>query len=100
MAARLSTYLDLLYQDLIRGRQLGRCRRLPPVQPLVLYNGRRRWTAPTDLAHLIEAGPPGLEMTRTEALTNRKRGAWRSFDLQDYPLHPSERSVSGCSCAW
>ncbi len=26
MAARLSTYLDLLYQDLIRGRQLGRRR--------------------------------------------------------------------------
>jgi predicted transposase YdaD len=41
MAARLSTYLDLLYQDLIRGRQLGRRRRLPPVLPIVLYNGRR-----------------------------------------------------------
>ena len=64
MAARLSTYLDLLYQDLIRGRQLGRRRRLPPVLPLVLYNGRRRWTAPTDLADLIESGPAGLDAYR------------------------------------
>jgi predicted transposase/invertase (TIGR01784 family) len=64
MAARLSTYLDLLYQDLIRGRQLGRRRRLPPVLPLVLYNGRRRWTAPTDLADLIEPGPAGLDAYR------------------------------------
>ena len=61
MAARLSTYLDLLYQDLIRGRQLGRRRRLPPVLPIVLYNGRRRWTAPTDLADLIEPAPAGLD---------------------------------------
>jgi hypothetical protein len=64
MAARLSTYLDLLYQDLIRGRQLGRRRRLPPVLPIVLYNGRRRWTAPTDLADLIEPGPAGLDAYR------------------------------------
>ena len=68
MAARLSTYLDLLYQDLIRGRQLGHRRRLPPVLPIVLYNGRRRWTAPTDLADLIEAGPPGLDAYRPQLL--------------------------------
>lgn len=61
MAARLFTYVDLLYQDLIRNRHLGRRRRLPPVLPIVLYNGRRRWTAPTDLGDLIESGP--LELT-------------------------------------
>ena len=65
MAARLSTYLDLLYQDLIRSRQLTRPhRRLPPVLPVVLYNGRRRWTAPTELAELIEPGPSGLDAYR------------------------------------
>jgi predicted transposase/invertase (TIGR01784 family) len=64
MAARLFTYLDLLYQDLIRGRQLGRRRRLPPVLPIVLYNGQRSWTAPIDLADLIEPGPAGLDAYR------------------------------------
>ncbi|WP_295407575.1 Rpn family recombination-promoting nuclease/putative transposase [uncultured Thiocystis sp.] len=77
MAARLSTYVDLLYQDLIRARQFARRRpegatraapraprRLPPVVPLVLYNGRRPWTAPRDLADLIEPGPPTLEACR------------------------------------
>jgi len=39
----------------MRGRQWvrdspgGRGRRLPPVVPVVLYNGRRRWTAATEL---------------------------------------------------
>ena len=64
MAARLFTYLNLLYQDLIRGRQLGRRRRLPPVLPIVLYNGQRSWTAPIDLADLIEPGPAGLDAYR------------------------------------
>ena len=64
MAARLFTYVDLLYQDLIRNRQLGRRRRLPLVLPIVLYNGRRRWTAPTDLGALLEPGPAGLAAYR------------------------------------
>ncbi len=33
---------------------------MPPVVPIVLYNGRRRWTATTELADLIAPGPPGL----------------------------------------
>lgn len=68
MAGCLLTYIDLLYQDLIRSRQLpGRPKRLPAVLPIVLYNGRRPWTAPTDLAELIEPGPPGLEAYRPQA---------------------------------
>jgi hypothetical protein len=71
MAARLSTYLDLLYQDLIRNRQWVRSRqfrdrRLPPVAPVVLYNGLRRWTAATELAELIAPGPTGLEVYRPQ----------------------------------
>ncbi len=66
MAMRLFTYIDLLYQDLIRSRQLGRPRRLPSVLPIVLYNGRRRWTAPTDLEALIEPGPAGLAAYRPQ----------------------------------
>jgi predicted transposase/invertase (TIGR01784 family) len=67
MAMRLLTYINLLYQDLIRGRQLGWPRRLPSVLPIVLYNGRRRWTAPTDLDALIEPGPAGLAAYRPRA---------------------------------
>ncbi|MFZ1641146.1 MAG: Rpn family recombination-promoting nuclease/putative transposase [Candidatus Contendobacter sp.] len=66
MAMRLFTYIDLLYQDLIRSRQLGRPRRLPSVLPVVLYNGRRRWMAPTDLEALIEPGPAGLAAYRPQ----------------------------------
>jgi hypothetical protein len=74
MAARLSTYVDLLYQSLIRTRQFVRRRddasgpvrsrpprRLPPVIPVVLYNGRRPWRAPLELADLIQPCPPALE---------------------------------------
>lgn len=67
MAARVFTYIDLLYQDLLRGRQLGLSRRLPSVLPIVLYNGRRRWTAPTELDALIEPGPASLAAYRPQA---------------------------------
>jgi predicted transposase/invertase (TIGR01784 family) len=67
MAARVFTYIDLLYQDLIRSRQLlGKPRRLPAVLPIVLYNGRRPWTASTDLESLIEPGPPSLAPYRPQ----------------------------------
>ncbi|GAB6042682.1 hypothetical protein JCM17961_33590 [Endothiovibrio diazotrophicus] len=65
MAVRLLTYLGLLYQDLIkRGRMKPRAQ-LPPVLPLVLYNGVPRWGAPLEIGELIEPAPGGLEaMTR------------------------------------
>jgi hypothetical protein len=34
------------------------------VLPIVLYNGRRHWTAPTDLADLIDPAPAGLDAYR------------------------------------
>jgi predicted transposase YdaD len=59
MAVRIMTYVGLLYQDLIRQKQVLPERRLPPVLPVVLYNGDGRWTAATDVADLIPP-PPGL----------------------------------------
>jgi hypothetical protein len=53
MAVRLMVYVGLLYQSLIQSRQLLPAGHLPPVVPIVLYNGRRRWTAPRDVAPLI-----------------------------------------------
>jgi hypothetical protein len=60
MAVRLMSDIGLLYQDLIKTRQPLPDKRLPPVFPVVLYNGDRRWRAPTELAELIATLPGGL----------------------------------------
>jgi hypothetical protein len=60
MAVRLLTYIGLLYQDLIRQGVTAATGRLPPVLPIVLYNGKPRWTAATELYDLIEPAPGRL----------------------------------------
>ena len=60
MAVRLLTYTGLLYQDLIRSQSLHEAR-LPPVLPIVLYNGETRWTAAVELTELIEPAPAELQ---------------------------------------
>jgi predicted transposase/invertase (TIGR01784 family) len=61
MAVRMLAYVGLLYQDVIRAGRLGVGDKLPPVLPIVLYNGQPRWNAPEDIAELIAAAPTGLE---------------------------------------
>lgn len=58
MAVRLLTYIGLLYQDLIQHARPQPHERLPPVLPIVLYNGEERWWARTDLAELLEPELP------------------------------------------
>ena len=41
MAVRLLAYTGLLYQDLFRRGKVGPDGKLPPVLPVVFYNGRR-----------------------------------------------------------
>jgi hypothetical protein len=56
MALRFGTYVHLLYEQLVReGRLIGG--RLPPVFPLLLYNGDDHWNAATDLNTLIALPP-------------------------------------------
>ena len=57
MAVRMMTYVGLLYQDLIRRKEVLPDKHLPPVLPIVLYNGDARWTAATDVAALIPRVP-------------------------------------------
>lgn len=57
MAVRIMTYVGLLYQDLIRRGDLTGDRKLPPVLPIVLYNGDATWSAATDIATLIPKVP-------------------------------------------
>lgn len=57
MAVRIMTYVGLLYQDLIRRNDVLPDRKLPPVLPVVLYNGDATWSAATDIAQLIPKAP-------------------------------------------
>ena len=60
MALRVLAYVALLYQDLIREGLVQTGARLPPVMPIVLYNGDPPWTATRSLNALMEP-LPGLE---------------------------------------
>jgi hypothetical protein len=60
MAVRMMTYLGLLYESLIPRHQTPEGL-LPPVLPLVLYNGNVRWGAAQDIAELVET-VPGLQL--------------------------------------
>lgn len=68
MAVRVLAYLGLLYQDIIRAGGLTAGRKLPPVLPVVLYNGKPRWNAPEEVADLIAAAPSGLDRYRLRYL--------------------------------
>lgn len=60
MALRMQVYIGLLYQDLVRRGELGGDGKLPPVLPLVFYNGRARWNASMELAGMIAPAPDGI----------------------------------------
>ena len=58
MAVRLLTYVGLLYQDLAAAGEIPPGGYLPPVVPIVLYNGEKGWWAKTSLDELIEPDLP------------------------------------------
>jgi predicted transposase YdaD len=60
MALRMHVYVSLLLHDLQRQNQLSPEGKLPPVLPIVLYNGAKAWSAATDLADLLASAPEGL----------------------------------------
>ena len=60
MALRILTYTSLLYQELVRNDALDTGGRLPPVLPVVLYNGEARWRAAVEVGELI--APVGPEL--------------------------------------
>ena len=82
MAVRILVYTGLLYQDLIRRGALGDGGRLPPVLPVVLYNGRPGWTAPVEVADLI--APVGEALARYQPSQRYfllDEGRWGEDDL-------------------
>jgi hypothetical protein len=60
MALRMQTYVGLLCQDLVKRHELSPGLLLPPVLPLVLYNGAPRWNASLELAQLLMQAPAEL----------------------------------------
>jgi len=61
MAVRMMAYIGLLYQDLIRAKEIQPDGKLPPVMPVVLYNGARPWSAGEEISELIASVRGGLE---------------------------------------
>ena len=57
----MMVYIGLLYQDLIKRKEVLADGRLPPILPIVLYNGNQRWTSVTDVAELIPIVPGLVE---------------------------------------
>jgi hypothetical protein len=73
MALRMRRYVDEFYEYLLQAEK-PRPRFLPPVFPLLVYNGKRPWTAPTDFAELIfpNLGPAWTHSFRYCAIVERE----------------------------
>lgn len=104
MALRMMVYVGLLYQDLIRQKQLVPGGLLPPVLPIVLYNGEPRWRAPTTLRELLPKVPAFLAPFQPQmSYLLIDEGAYSPMTLDalprnlaaaifklEQPLHPQE----------
>ncbi|MEC4766451.1 Rpn family recombination-promoting nuclease/putative transposase [Halomonas sp. CUBES01] len=60
MPVRLMHYAACFYSELFKQKVITPGQGLPPVFPVVLYNGSDRWTASLDLYDMITPEPPGL----------------------------------------
>lgn len=58
MAVRMLVYVGLLYEHLYtQDTSIARSRGLPPILPIVLYNGSPRWSAQTSTRDMINVDP-------------------------------------------
>ena len=64
MAARVQSYATLLYLALHREKPFSASNPVPPVLPIVLYNGSSPWHAPLNLSALTRPG--GMEAASAE----------------------------------
>ena len=85
MALRMLVYVGLLAQDLVRRDDLVEGK-LPPILPLVLYNGLPPWNAADDVGDLFAPSPRGLERFRPRMLYGspeqvpREPRCWKNRD--------------------
>ncbi len=60
MAARVLAYIACLWLHIQKAEKLGNNDTLPPVFPVVIYNGKQEWNAPTSCVELIGNLPNNL----------------------------------------
>lgn len=82
MALRMLVYVGLLAQDLVKRGELAEGR-LPPILPLVLYNGQPPWRSPTEAADLFAPAPAGLSRYRPQL-------TYHLIDEARLALHPAD----------
>jgi len=63
MSLRLMTYIGLFYEHLLKEKKKKKKPlpdKLPPVFPILLYNGKRKWSAPLHISELIDISWPSI----------------------------------------
>ncbi|MEQ5801226.1 Rpn family recombination-promoting nuclease/putative transposase [Halomonas sp. H10-9-1] len=60
MPIRLMHYVACFYSELLKQKVVTPGDGLPPVFPIVLYNGSRPWTAPLDIYAMVTPEPPAF----------------------------------------
>lgn len=58
MPIRLMHYVACFYDHLLKSQKITLKKGLPPVLPIVLYNGSKRWSAKHDIFDMITPEPP------------------------------------------
>lgn len=66
MALRTLSYTTLLLLDLVKTGNVRENEGLPPVFPIVIYNGGKAWKAPQEVAALFAPMPEGLKYYRPQ----------------------------------
>ena len=82
MALRMLVYVGLLAQDLVKRGDLADDK-LPPILPLVLYNGLPQWNAARNVDDLFAPSPRGMEMFRPKLL-------YHLIDEARLKMHPTQ----------
>ncbi|MCG5505426.1 Rpn family recombination-promoting nuclease/putative transposase, partial [Ectothiorhodospira variabilis] len=57
---RMLHYVACFYDHLIKTHVTTARKGMPPIFPVVLYNGSKRWTAREDIYRMIRPEPPGF----------------------------------------
>ncbi|UQG54432.1 MULTISPECIES: Rpn family recombination-promoting nuclease/putative transposase [unclassified Marinobacter] len=58
MPLRLMHYVACFYDHLLKNRSTTARQGLPPIFPVVLYNGSQRWSAQQDIYDMVQPEPP------------------------------------------
>ena len=83
MAIRNVIYVATLYDDLLKQKRLTADGKLPPVLPMVLYNGQKPWRAPLSIQEMIADVPEGLQRYQPQmAYVPARRAAHRGHVLR------------------